>query len=153
MTIPPSGCSTSRTPGCRSKIPGDTGNDSATEQWFQLKYTAAGSDIPIASWEEARLILAEARLDEAVTHINELRAAQDLAPLVTTGLETDPELLDIVLEERRRQLWLEGHRLNDMLRHDIEFPQGSNHKGQLYGPITCMPLPEDEKRANPNIPS
>ena len=35
----------------------------------------------------------------------------------------------------------------------IEFPQGSNHKGQLYGPITCMPLPEQEKRANPNIPA
>jgi hypothetical protein len=132
---------------------GSTGNDSATEHWLQLKYATAGSDIPIASWEEAKLIMAEARLDEAVTQINELRFAQELAPLVTTGLETDAELLDIVLEERRRQLWLEGHRLNDMLRHDLEFPQGSNHKGQLYGPITCMPLPEDEKRANPNIPS
>jgi hypothetical protein len=56
-----------------------------------------------------------------------------------------------VLEERRRQLFSEGHRLNDMLRHDIPFPEGLNHKGQAYGNITCMPLPEQEKRANPEI--
>lgn len=133
---------------------GGKGNDSATDHWFQLKYTSAGSDIPIASWEEAKLIMAEARLDEAEAHINELRAAQDLPNLVPLlGTESDQQILDIVLEERRRQLWLEGHRLNDMLRHDIEFPQGSNHKGQLYQGITCMPLPEQERRANPNIPS
>jgi starch-binding outer membrane protein, SusD/RagB family len=129
------------------------GNDGATDHWYQRKYTAADADIPIASWEEAKLIMAEARLAEAETHINELRAAQGLPDLVLTGLESDAELLEIVLEERRRQLWLEGHRLNDMLRHDIEFPQGTNHKGQLYGTITCMPLPEQERRANPNIPS
>lgn len=132
---------------------GAKGNDGATDHWYQLKYTVAGADIPIASWEEAKLIMAEARLDEADTHINQLRAAQGLPDLVLTGLETDAELLAIVLEERRRQLWLEGHRLNDMLRHDLDFPQGVNHKGQLYGPITCMPLPEQERRANPNIPS
>lgn len=132
---------------------GAKGNDGATDHWYQRKYNASDANIPIASWEEAKLIMAEARLDEAETHINELRAAQGLPDLVLTGLESDAELLDIVLEERRRQLWLEGHRLNDMLRHDIEFPQGTNHKGQLYGPITCMPLPEQEKRANPNIPA
>ena len=132
---------------------GAKGNDGATDHWYQRKYSAADASIPMASWAEAKLIMAEARLDEAETHINELRAAQDLPDIVLTGLETDAELLAVVLEERRRQLWLEGHRLNDMLRHDIEFPQGSNHKGQLYGPITCMPLPEQEKRANSNIPA
>jgi starch-binding outer membrane protein, SusD/RagB family len=134
---------------------GETGNDSATEHWLQLKYGAAGADIPIASWEEAKLIMAEARLDEAEQHLSDLRTAQGLPAddLIGLSLQSDAAILAVVLEERRRQLWLEGHRLNDMLRHDIEFPQGSNHKGQLYGPITCMPLPEDEKRANPNIPS
>jgi len=132
---------------------GAKGNDGATDHWYQRKYTSAGSDIPMASWFEAKLIMAEARLSEAVTHIDDIRAAQGLPALVVTGAETDAQLLAIVLEERRRQLWLEGHRLNDMLRHDIEFPQGANHKGQLYGPITCMPLPEQEFRANPNLPS
>jgi hypothetical protein len=134
---------------------GAKGNDGATDHWYQRKYTAAGADIPMASWAEAKLIMAEARLDEAETHLTDLRSAQGLSATDLVGLSTqsDAEILDVVLEERRRQLWLEGHRLNDMLRHDIEFPQGSNHKGQLYGPITCMPLPEQEKRANPNIPA
>lgn len=126
------------------------GNDGATDHWSQLKYNTPGGDIPIASWEEAKLIMAEARLAEAEDHITELRAAQGLPAADFTGL-SDAEILTAVLEERRRQLWLEGHRLNDMLRHGLEFPQGANHKGQLYGPITCMPLPEQEKRANPNI--
>jgi hypothetical protein len=132
---------------------GAKGNDGATDHWYQRKYASAGADVPMASWFEAKLIMAEARLSEAATHINDIRAAQGLAPLVLAGSETNAQLLDIVLEERRRQLWLEGHRLNDMLRHGLEFPQGSNHKGQLYGPITCMPLPEQEYRANPNLSS
>lgn len=131
------------------------GNDSATDHWLQLKYTAADADIPIASWFEAKLIMAEARLEEAEEHLSELRDAQGLPAddLVGLSLESDAEILEVVLEERRRQLWLEGHRLNDMLRHELEFPQGENHKGQLYGPITCMPLPEQERRANPNLAS
>jgi starch-binding outer membrane protein, SusD/RagB family len=131
------------------------GNDSATDHWYQLKYTTAGSPIPIASWEEAKLIMAEARPEEAVTHLTALRTAQALptGDLAALGGMTDEEIVAFVLEERRRQLWLEGHRLNDMLRHDLPFPQGTNHKGQLYGPITCMPLPEQERRANPNIPT
>jgi hypothetical protein len=132
---------------------GEVGDDGATEHWYQLKYESPASPIPMASWEEAKLIMAEARLDEAEAHIDELRASQGLPALGLAGTETDAELLAIVLEERRRQLFLEGHRLNDMLRHDLEFPQGVNHKGQAYGPITCMPLPEQEKRANPNISS
>lgn len=131
------------------------GNDSATDHWYQLKYDAANSPIPIASWEEAKLIMAEARPEEAVAHLTELRTAQGLptGDLAALGGMSNADVVAFVLEERRRQLWLEGHRLNDMLRHDLEFPQGTNHKGQLYGPITCMPLPQQERRANPNIPT
>lgn len=134
---------------------GAKGNDGATDHWYQRKYTAADANIPIASWEEAKLIMAEAELAEAEQHLTDLRTAQGLPAddLIGLSLQSDADILEVVLEERRRQLWLEGHRLNDMLRHDIEFPQGTNHKGQLYGPITCMPLPEQERRANPNIPS
>lgn len=124
------------------------GHDGATDHWFQTKYNTADAPIPMASWEEAQLIIAEARPAEAVTRINALRAAQGLPALVPAG-ETP---LQLVIEERRRQLFSEGHRLNDMLRHDIEFPQGANHKGQAYGPITCMPLPDQERQNNPNLP-
>jgi hypothetical protein len=102
----------------------------------------------MASWAEAQLILAEARPAEAVALINGLRAAQGI-PALNAAPGADP--LTLVLEERRRQLFSEGHRLNDMLRHNLPFPTGFNHKGQAWGPITCMPLPEQEKQNNPNI--
>jgi hypothetical protein len=125
------------------------GHDGATTHWFQEKYQSADAPIPMASWAEAQLILAEARPSEAVALINNLRAAQDIPPLSAAEAGGDP--LDLVLEERRRQLFSEGHRLNDMLRHDLPFPTGFNHKGQAWGPITCMPLPDQEKQNNPNI--
>ncbi len=121
------------------------GNDGATIHWYQNKYTSAADPIPMASWEEAQLIIAEAQPSQATAAINRLRASQGLPPL------TAPATLETVIEERRRQLFSEGHRLNDMLRHDIAFPMGNNHKGQAYGPATCMPLPDQEKLNNPNI--
>lgn len=123
------------------------GHDGATIHWYQQKYNSADAPIPMASWEEAQLIIAEARPAEATARINALRASQ--------GLPALPGAADlaVVIEERRRQLFSEGHRLNDMLRHKIAFPQGNNHKGQAYGPITCMPLPDQERNNNPNVPS
>jgi hypothetical protein len=38
-----------------------------------------------------------------------------------------------------------------MLRLNIPFPTGVNHKGQSYGDITCLPLPDVETQNNPNI--
>ena len=127
---------------------GLVGHDGATIHWYQMKYNTAAAPIPMASWREAQLILAEARPGEAVAAINRLRASQSIPALALAGGEN---MLSVVLEERRRQLFSEGHRLNDMLRHDLPFPTGFNHKGQAWGPITCMPLPDQERLNNPNI--
>lgn len=124
------------------------GHDGATEHWYQDKYPSADSPIPMASWAEAQLIIAEARPAEATAAINRLRASQGL-PALAASEGSDP--LALVLEERRRQLFSEGHRLNDMLRHDLPFPTGVNHKGQAWGTMTCMPLPDQERQNNPNI--
>jgi len=127
---------------------GVKGHDGVTEQYYQNKYPTADSPIPMASWREAQLIIAEARPSETIDAINRLRASQGI-PDVTTEEAADLEAL--VIEERRRQLFSEGHRLNDMLRHHIPFPTGENHKGQPWGTMTCMPLPDQEKINNPNI--
>ena len=125
------------------------GHDDQTRHWFQNKYNTAAAPIPMASWFEAQLILAEARPSETMAAINRIRAKQQL-PLLTAP---PANALQAVLEERRRQLFAEGHRFNDMLRHSIPFPTGFNHKGQAWGPITCMPLPDQEKLNNPNFQS
>jgi starch-binding outer membrane protein, SusD/RagB family len=127
---------------------GRIGNDGFTPQWDQLKYSSRSAPIPIASYDEAQLIIAEARGgQEALDAINRLRTRASL-PLLAPGTVVD---LSLVLEERRRELFSEGHRYNDMLRHGIPFPTGVNHKGQSYGSITCMPLPDVERQNNPNL--
>lgn len=126
------------------------GHDGVTAHYYQNKYPTADSPIPMASWREAQLIIAEAKPAEAVAAINRLRASQGI-PAVTAAESAD--ILALVLEERRRQLFSEGHRLNDMLRHKIPFPTGVNHKGQAWGNMTCMPLPDQERLNNPNIGS
>lgn len=128
---------------------GVAGQDGVTPQWNQMKYASGDAAIPIASWEEAQLIVAEALGGaEATAAINRVRAAHDLPPLLAGEAGAT---LDQVIEERRRQLFSEGHRLGDMLRHDIPFPTGTNHKGQTYGPATCLPLPDQERLNNPNL--
>jgi len=128
---------------------GVNGHDGTTRMWRQLKYEAADAPIPIASWAEAKLIRAEALGGQAaVDEINELRSAQGIGSLEGHDVAN---MLPTILEERRRQLFSEGHRLNDMLRHNIPFPTGTNHKGQTYGPTTCMWLPDQERNNNPNM--
>ena len=124
------------------------GVDGVTPQWDQTKYTALNSNIPIASWNEAQLIIAEARGGQAAFDaINRLRTRAGL-PLLAAGTAVDSTT---ILEERRRQLFSEGQRYNDMLRHNLPFPSGVDHKGQLYGDVTCVPLPNVETLNNPNI--
>lgn len=122
------------------------GHDNLTQHWFQSKYPDPAAPIAMASWAEAQLILAETRPEEAVAAINRLRTAHNLPAFAgTTVTQAD------IIEERRRQLFLEGHRLNDMLRFSVPFPQGVNNKNQPYGPITCLPLPDQERNNNPNV--
>jgi starch-binding outer membrane protein, SusD/RagB family len=124
--------------------------------WTQMKYTSLTAPIPIASWREAILIRAEiAGGQEAVNLINQLRTRPGvgLAPFAST----DPaEIQAQVQEERRRELYLESHRLFDTIRFNVPlnpapgapFPNG----GGQYGNNRCLPLPDVERLNNPNIP-
>ena len=129
------------------------GNDNVTPMWRQEKYAGNGAaPQPIASWNEAQLILAEAVGGQAgIDALNRVRAANGVTtPLVYGG----GDITDIVLEERRRQLFGEGQRYVDMLRKNLPFPtgvNGANRKGQVYGPVTCVPLPNVETQNNPNF--
>lgn len=128
--------------------PGELTQSRGVEFWEQKKYPAANSPIPIASWEEAQLIIAEARPEEAEAAINRLRSSQGLPAYEPSG----EGILADVIEERRRQLFLEGHRINDRIRHNIPFLfTGENHLGEFLGEAVCFPLPLSETENNPNI--
>jgi hypothetical protein len=126
------------------------GQDGHTRMWGQRKYANGGASIPIAKWQEAQLIIAEiSGGQEAVAAINRLRTAANL-PLFSSS---DPaEIRRTVLEERRRELFIEGHRLNDILRlPEVDFHRGSNHKGEPFGDEECIPIPDRETQNNPNF--
>lgn len=121
--------------------------------WSQNKYRALADPIPLATWREALLIRAEvAGGQTAVGIINQLRARHSL-PQFSSTVEADIQAQ--VQEERRRELFLEGHRLYDTIRFNVPlrppvgavFPNG----GGTYGTNKCLPLPDIERLNNPNI--
>src|SRR5207248_6487241 len=57
---------------------------------------------------------------------------------------SDLAFIDLVLEERRRQLFSEGQRYSDMLRYNLPFVKGLTLKGNIYSDLTCVPLRSEE---------
>jgi hypothetical protein len=123
------------------------GQDTQTPYFQQQLFKTVSTPIPIASYVESQLILAEASTDqgEKLAALNRVRALSNISPL--TGTVTD----DIILEERRRQLFSQGQRYTDMLRKKLPFQTGTNRKGQTYSDLTCIPLPDVETQNNPNF--
>jgi hypothetical protein len=128
------------------------GPDAQTDLWQQQKYTSDGQSLPVATWREAQLIIAEAQGGQAaVDAINVLRDFHGL-PAYAGGSEA--EIATQVREERRRELFLEGHRLWDIRRFDLPlFPETGTpfSKGGQYQSARCLPLPDVERASNPNL--
>ncbi len=145
------------------KTDGTQAADFATVLYYHDKYNSRSDPLPLVHWHEARMYEAEALamqgdVDGALAKINGLREAAML-PAVTASVGAG-EIMDLVKEERRRQLFvLGGHRLHDMLRFNIPFlgdpgsihPNGLDQTGAEYGNLTCFQLPEVERKGNENI--
>ena len=137
---------------------GVVGTDGHTEVWAPDKYSAITAAMPIAKWEEAQLILAEAavandQLSTAESIINALHANAGIPDYDASGA-TKEEVMGQVIEERRRELFLEGHRLGDLRRYDLPLvpaPGSVYVNGGTYGDQSCFPLPDVERIHNPNI--
>jgi starch-binding outer membrane protein, SusD/RagB family len=133
-------------------------NDGITHMYRQLKFRGDTSNLAIASWAEAQLIYAEAVGGQAgLDAVNRVRASNSpaIAPIAGPA-PTGTDWRDLVLEERRRQLFSEGQRYVDMLRYNLPFQMGINgvnRKGQTFSNLTCVPLPDVETRNNPNFSS
>ena len=123
---------------------GGPGFDGVTQLWTSDKWPDRSTPVPIASWEEAQLIIAEAAAQTsdvatAVLIINDLHDRAGLPPYVPA---IDGPVMDHIIQERSRELFQEGgHRLHDMLRFDLPFFEGTDHIGGTYGTTTCFPLP------------
>lgn len=140
---------------------GVNGADGKTRIFRHTKYPLVSSPIPIARSAEARLVVAEADLAagnpaSAVTIINQLHSSAGIPPYIGG---TAAEIKAQIVEERRREFFLEGQRLGDIIRYGqtVRPLAGTAFsKGGTYGPGTgsqiCFPLPDVERNNNPSIP-
>lgn len=139
---------------------GRTGSTLGTQIWTVDKYAALVTATPIARYAEAQLIIAEARvaandLTGAAAAINAVRSTRTGLPAYSATGQTAADVQAQIVEERRRELYLEGHRLGDLRRWKIPlspaagtaFPGG----GGNYGAQSCFLLPDVERINNPNI--
>jgi len=128
---------------------GDTakGPDPTRKFVEQLKYPLRDTPIPVFTWQEARLIEAEAeaRLGDparAVALINQVRAAASLPAYA--GAATQAAVLDQIAYERSAELWLQAQSLNDARRLNVQ---------PVLGAIRdkCMEIGQLEWDTNPNL--
>lgn len=139
---------------------GKPGTTSGTQIWTVDKYTALNTPIPIARWAEAQFIIADAKLAAndiagAVAAINAVRATRPGLPAYDATGQTVAQVQTQLVEERRRELFVEGHRLGDLRRYNLPFLPAAGTPypggGGVYGTQTCFPLPDIERINNPNI--
>lgn len=124
--------------------------------WYQTKYTTAAAPIPLATYEEAQLIIAEVdiragSLSTALPILNAERARGSQGAFVGV---TQADYMAELVNQRRRELFLESHHLGDIIRYGIS-PQPAagtpHHFGGNYGTQLCFPLPAAERLNNPRI--
>ncbi len=129
-----------------------------TPIYYQRKYTSLSDPLPLATYTEAQLIIAEVDATtgtgaQALQIINDLHAAAGLDPYVP-GVNGPADIMTQVVEERNRELWLTGHRFYDINRLSLPLVPAAGtdyRKGGTYGDTRCLPLPDVEVNNNPNI--
>ncbi|HET9984505.1 MAG TPA: RagB/SusD family nutrient uptake outer membrane protein [Longimicrobiales bacterium] len=114
----------------------------------------------LASAIEARYILAEAQGKNAanIDFVNNRRAVAGMAPLPPTV--DDVTYRNALIEQRARELFLDGHRLGDIRRYKKNYgldfylhgPYPASSTLQ-YGSLECFPLTLSEVQGNPNLGS
>jgi hypothetical protein len=116
------------------------------------------TSIRFASGLEARYIIAEAggmSAAELRAFVNERRAVGGLGAFA--GADGPPMFAEL-LEQRRRDFFLDGHRMGDLRRYKSQYQLDFWPKGtmpglqQQYGTQECWPIAASEKNSNPNIP-
>jgi hypothetical protein len=126
--------------------------------FYQTKYTTVDAPIPLAKYQEAQLIIAEAEIRAG----NLANALPILAAERTRGNQpaftgtTQAQYLAELIDQRRRELFLEGQQLGDIIRYGTVLQPAAGtpyHFGGTYGNQICFPLPSAERLNNPLIGS
>jgi len=149
------------------RVPYTIGNTAGGPDNIIQKYVSESDDIPLVSWVEMRLIQAEAEGGAAaVGYVNQVRhgsvyiggSLQQIDLPDVTYNPTGDQVEDMIIEERRRALWLEGRYWATKIQHPnkLWFPrkigdwvnQAASYV--LNGGVRVL-MPEDEYQINPNL--
>jgi hypothetical protein len=138
---------------------GRTAGGTGIPIWIQTKYANASSPIRLATGDEARLIIAEADIKtnptNTVSIINAFRAMSGGSEAPYVAPTDSTSLVNAIITERRRSLFLESQHLGDLIRYNLPLNPATGtafHGGGVYGSQRCMPLPDAELLNNPAIP-
>lgn len=139
---------------------GKTAGGTGIPIWVETKYTAASSPIRLATGDEAQLIIAEADIKSnpvnTIAIVDAFRAKSGGSEAPYAGATDSTSLIDAIITERRRSLFLESQHLGDFIRYNLPFnpaPGATFYGGGQYGNARCMPLPDVETASNPNTKS
>ncbi|MBM4186384.1 MAG: RagB/SusD family nutrient uptake outer membrane protein [Gemmatimonadetes bacterium] len=125
-----------------------------TVLWIATKPASLGTPQRLASFIEARLLQAEALIqqNQIAQGIALLNVRRDALGLTRYQVGTQAAAIQAVIAERRAELSFEGgHRLNDLLRYSLPW-KGANGSTTTvneftlrpYGATTCWPFPTKE---------
>ena len=125
--------------------------------YYQTKYATRGTAFPLATYEEAQLIIAEADIqaNSLLTALPILNASRTRGgqPVPFTGV-TQADYRAELIDQRRRELFAESHHLGDIIRYTISLTPAAGtayHFGGNYCNQICLPLPSAERLNNPLI--
>jgi hypothetical protein len=123
---------------------------------YQTKYPTTATALPLATYEEARLIIAEAdiRAGSLATALPILQASRTRGGQGAFTGVTQADYLAELIDQRRRELFAESQHLGDVIRYNISLTPAAGqpyHFGGTYGTQVCLPLPAAERLNNPLI--
>jgi len=124
------------------------------DAYKQQKYPNLDSPMVMANWEEIWLIRAEIVGGQgAIDLVNEIRDYHGLPRVTYVAAGNAQQVKDMIIEERRRSLWLEGRYWATKLREDLWFPraQGRTPYPYSYQGGVRMLMPANEYELNPNF--
>jgi hypothetical protein len=137
---------------------GKIGSDGKTLIVFANKDAAATTTQTLAKYSEAQLIIAEndantGNLSGAVAILSAMEQANG-QPAFNPSPLTKAAVMAQIIEERKREFFLEGHRLGDIRRYGLApspAPGAPYVSGGVYDTQTCFPLPNVERVNNPTL--